>query len=73
MRNLGELQQATGDQGFKSAIMKNADSIWTNDRRDGVFSVDWAKWVGTANASTHSSAMDALVAAVVVGEGYRKS
>jgi predicted alpha-1,6-mannanase (GH76 family) len=69
MRNLGELQQATGDQGFRTAIKKNADSIWANDMQDGVFSVNWAKWVGSANASSHSSAMDALVAAVVIGEG----
>jgi predicted alpha-1,6-mannanase (GH76 family) len=70
MRNLGELQSVTGDLGFKDAIRKNADSIWINDRRNGTFSVDWSKWVGTANASTHGSAMDALVAGIVVDGGY---
>ena len=67
MRNLAELHKAAPDEGFDMVIRKNAESIWRNNREDGVFSVNWAgPFVRPANASTHSSAMDCLVAAVAV-------
>ena len=70
MRNLVKLQQASPNDLYKSVIEKNAQSIWDNDRQatNNSLSIDWAgPLVDFVNASTHSSAMDALVAAVVVG------
>lgn len=66
MRNLQILQAAAPDSTYLSFIASNANSIWKNDRNaQNQLSVDWdGPFVGTANASTQSSAMDALVAAV---------
>lgn len=72
MRNLVKLHTVAPDKAFSNAIRINAASIWERDRAvtvDGlpVFSVNWAgPWVTPANASTHSSAMDALVADIVI-------
>ncbi|KAG9194010.1 hypothetical protein G6011_04045 [Alternaria panax] len=72
MRNLAKLYSVVHDRVFANAIRTNAASIWAWDRRMTfddlpVFSVNWAgPWVSPANASTHSSAMDAFVAAAVV-------
>jgi predicted alpha-1,6-mannanase (GH76 family) len=67
MRNLVELQQMTGCDEMKAVIRKNAKSIWDNDRKECKFSVNWGgPVVGTADASTQSSAMDALVADIRV-------
>ena len=66
MRNLQFLQSAAPNDAFLAFIASNANSIWKNDR-DGQneLSVDWAgPFVQTANASTQSSAMDALIAAL---------
>ena len=71
MRNLVDLQ-GVGKGDFRKAINANANSIWENDRTAlenglNVFSVDWAgPFIQPANASTQSSAMEALVGAVVV-------
>ncbi|KNG48605.1 glycoside hydrolase family 76 protein [Stemphylium lycopersici] len=73
MRNLIQLHEAAPDENYAETIRANAESIWQNNRmstQDGLafFSVDWdGPFVESANASTHSSAMDALVAAVVLG------
>jgi predicted alpha-1,6-mannanase (GH76 family) len=71
VRNLGYLQQAAPQEAFRTAIRKNADSIWARDRNDknqlGI------KWTGPPDlgdgptAATHSSAMDVIVAALAVG------
>ncbi|KAL1798143.1 hypothetical protein ACET3X_002180 [Alternaria dauci] len=72
MRNLVKLHSVAPDDVFAHAIRANAESIWEWDRKmttDGLplFSVNWAgPWVSPANASTQSSAMDALVAAIFV-------
>ncbi|KAF2818677.1 Six-hairpin glycosidase, partial [Ophiobolus disseminans] len=71
MRNLVTLHRMAPDEGFSDVIRRNAESIWQNDRtldQEGrmVFSVNWAEYIGKANASTQGSAMDALVADVVV-------
>lgn len=68
VRNLHYLHQAAPNEAFRTAIRKNADSIWARDRNDknqlGI------KWTGPPdlgdgpNASTHSSAMDVIVAAL---------
>ena len=69
MRNLQALQKVSPNDLYVQVIEANAQSIWMNDRLEsnGSLSVDWAgPVVGWVNASTHSSAMDALVAAVAV-------
>ncbi|PMD22767.1 glycoside hydrolase family 76 protein, partial [Hyaloscypha hepaticicola] len=65
MRNLQILQAAAPDDEFLSFIATNAASIWSKDRNSrNELSVNWAgPFVGSANASTQSSALDALVAA----------
>jgi predicted alpha-1,6-mannanase (GH76 family) len=67
MRNLQILQAASPENSYLSFIATNAASIWSNDRNaENMLSVDWAgPFVSPANASTQSSALDALVAAVM--------
>lgn len=67
-RNLQLLHAAAPDAAYIKTIQVNANSIWENDRDDGNrLSINWAgPFVAPANASTHSSAMDALVAAITV-------
>ena len=65
MRNLQILQQAVPNHRFESFIDDNADSIWLNDRGDGdQLGLIWSGPFVTADASTQSSACDALVAAL---------
>jgi hypothetical protein len=66
MRNLQILQAASPDNSYLSFIATNAASIWAKDRNtQNQLSVGWAgPFVSPANASTQSSALDALVAAV---------
>ncbi|KAK1755827.1 hypothetical protein QBC47DRAFT_299742 [Echria macrotheca] len=70
VRNLRYLQAVAPQDEFRSVILANADSIWANSRDDANrLGVSWAGPVsagGGPNASTHSSAMDVLVAAVAV-------
>lgn len=67
-RNLQQLHAAAPDAAYVKSIQANADSIWNNDRDQGnMLSINWAgPFIAPANASTHSSAMDALVAALTV-------
>lgn len=70
VRNLRYLHEAAPRDEFRDAILRNAESIWARNRdehdRLGI------QWVGPAsaglgpNASTHSSALDVLVAAMAV-------
>ncbi|TPX12014.1 uncharacterized protein E0L32_007317 [Thyridium curvatum] len=68
MRNLHYLQSTSPESDFKTFIMANADSIWSKDRADGnKLGLVWSGPPSAENgptAGTHSSAMDALVAAV---------
>lgn len=70
MRNLQLLHQVAPDPVFADAIQRNAESIWERDRAaDGttIFSVMWSgPYVWPGNASTHASAMDALIAAMAI-------
>ncbi|KAH8157759.1 hypothetical protein CIB48_g10487 [Xylaria polymorpha] len=67
MRNLRALQQAAPQEAFKTFLLKNADAIWANDRNNqNQLGPTWNGPFATASAGTHSSAMDALVAAVGV-------
>lgn len=68
IRNLRYLYEAWPQADFRRFILKNADSIWRNarDPKTGKFGVAWqGPFVASAGPS-HSSAMDALVAAVAV-------
>ncbi|KAK4151097.1 hypothetical protein C8A00DRAFT_36265 [Chaetomidium leptoderma] len=70
VRNLHYLQQAAPQEAIRTAIQKNADSIWANNRN--VKNQLGIKWTGPPDlgngptASTHSSAMDVIVAALAV-------
>jgi len=66
MRNLQELQLAAPDPSYLNFIASNAEAIWAQDRNAAnELSVVWSgPFVSPANASTQSSAMDALVGAV---------
>jgi predicted alpha-1,6-mannanase (GH76 family) len=68
MRGLMKLYEVRPDEVFVEAVRINAESIWENDRdARGRLSTDWAgPVVPWPNASTHSSAMEALIADVVV-------
>jgi predicted alpha-1,6-mannanase (GH76 family) len=70
VRNLHYLQKVAPQDVFKRAIQKNADSIWANDRNaQNQLGISWAGPADAGdgpNASTHSSAMDVLVAALAV-------
>jgi predicted alpha-1,6-mannanase (GH76 family) len=66
MRNLQKLQAVAPDSEFLKSIGANAASILSYDRNNAnELSVVWSgPFLSPANASTQSSAMDALVAAV---------
>ena len=65
MRNLQILQAAVPSDRFENFINDNADSIWLNDRGNGdQLGLIWSGPFVKADASTQSSACDALVAAL---------
>lgn len=67
VRNLLILHQASPRDSYRDFFKQNARSIWANDRNRNELSISWAgPFVNPANASTQSSAMDTLVAAVAV-------
>jgi len=73
MRNLQKLQSADADSTFLSFIGTNAAAIWSQDRDEAnnELSVVWSgPFVSPANASTQSSAMDAIVAALAFSGAY---
>lgn len=65
-RNLQILQSASAQTRWQTFLQNNANSIWANDRDSkSELSVVWSgPFVTPANASTQSSAMDALVGAL---------
>ncbi|TKA27766.1 hypothetical protein B0A50_04867 [Salinomyces thailandicus] len=64
-RNLEILQKASPEARYASFLDTNANSIWETDRQGNELSVVWSgPYVAPANASTQSSAMDALIAAL---------
>ncbi|KAH8803369.1 glycoside hydrolase [Xylogone sp. PMI_703] len=66
IRNLLLLQSVAPNDLYVQVIDANAASIWASDRNSAnQFGVDWSELVTGVTASTHSSAMDALVANVV--------
>lgn len=67
MRNLAYLYQKTQAPAYKDFILKNADSIWQNDRKhDHQFGLRWSGSFDRADAARQSSALDALNAALAV-------
>ncbi|KAJ6098829.1 hypothetical protein N7467_000364 [Penicillium canescens] len=68
IRNLQMLQKASPDETYRKVIINSANSIWKNDRDEkGGLGVNWAGPIqATVDASTHSSALDALVAALAL-------
>lgn len=68
IRNLQMLQKASPNDIYQKVISSCATNIWDNDRnKKGQFGVNWAGPIqAVVDASTHSSALDALVAAVAV-------
>lgn len=65
-RNLQILQKASPEARYKTFLQNNANSIWANDRdAQNELSLIWSgPYIQPANASTQSSAMDALVGAL---------
>ncbi|KAG6000455.1 hypothetical protein E4U43_001596 [Claviceps pusilla] len=67
VRNLGYLNEVAPHQEFKDFILRNAESIWNNDRDDqNRLGVAWTGPYVAATGPTHSSALDVLVAAIAV-------
>lgn len=68
MRNLQMLQRASPHDIYRKVIQSSADSIWQNDRNQkNQLGVNWAgPFHNPADASTHSSALEALIAAIAV-------
>ncbi|KAJ5151459.1 uncharacterized protein N7482_010711 [Penicillium canariense] len=66
IRNLQMLQEASPHHIYKQVIDSCAKSIWANDRNSqNQLGVNWAgPFMDPADVSTHSSAMDALLAAI---------
>jgi predicted alpha-1,6-mannanase (GH76 family) len=65
-RNLRILQQVSPEARYAKFLGRNADSVWHADRnRRNKFGLVWdGPFVGPANASTQSSALDVIVAAL---------
>ncbi|OOF98434.1 glycoside hydrolase family 76 protein [Aspergillus carbonarius ITEM 5010] len=67
MRNLQALYQASPEDRIKKFLQTNANSIWQNDRGDdSELGGNWSGPFSNADATTQSSACDALVAAAAV-------
>ena len=65
LRNLRKLELAHPLPSQRSFILRNAGSVWQNDREstNNTLGLVWSGPYHEATAATHSSAMDALVAA----------
>ncbi|KAI1260575.1 glycoside hydrolase family 76 protein [Xylariaceae sp. FL1019] len=66
MRNLQELHKVAPSSTFSNFIIKNADSIWSDDNNNYHLGQTWQGPYEEADAGSQSSALDALVAAVAV-------
>lgn len=65
MRNLYTLDQAAQSPSYSQFITANAASIWANDRNSSnQLGLSWQGPVGSPNAATQGSALDALNAAI---------
>ncbi|KAF7544692.1 hypothetical protein G7Z17_g9746 [Cylindrodendrum hubeiense] len=69
IRNLRYLHEVAPKDSFKSFIIKNANSIWKNDRSSkDKLGVAWTGPYVDATGPSHSSALDAIVAAIAVAD-----
>ncbi|KAH8722673.1 glycosyl hydrolase family 76-domain-containing protein [Phaeosphaeriaceae sp. PMI808] len=70
MRNLQALYAVAPHEELRLAVKVNAESVWASGREDNqrgvVFGVNWAGPFSGVDASTQSSAMEALIANIVV-------
>ncbi|KAL7950183.1 glycosyl hydrolase family 76 domain-containing protein [Trichoderma barbatum] len=67
IRNLRYLNDLAPSDNFKNFILRNAQSIWNNDRNsENKLGVAWTGPYVAATGPSHSSALDALVAAIAV-------
>ncbi|RAL14768.1 glycoside hydrolase family 76 protein [Aspergillus homomorphus CBS 101889] len=67
MRNLKTLYKASSNEQIRRFLLRNADSIWEKDRGDDYqLGPVWSGPFSRADASTQSSACDALVAAAAL-------
>lgn len=67
VRNLVSLYHAFPQQDWQTFIDKNANAIWDHDRNDAdQFGTVWSGPFNGSNASSQSSALDAMVAAAVL-------
>lgn len=66
IRNLAVLNAVAPDDDYEKVIKASAESIWRKDRNleNDELGEAWTGPVNLVDASTHSSALDALVAAV---------
>jgi predicted alpha-1,6-mannanase (GH76 family) len=65
-RNLQILQQTSPEERYAEFLDRNTDSVWQADRNSkNEFGLEWdGPYVGPANASTQSSALDVIVGAL---------
>jgi predicted alpha-1,6-mannanase (GH76 family) len=70
VRNLQQLQKATGDPLYKNFLERNGQAVWDRARnnKENIFTGVWSGPFDPAhaNAATHSSGLDALVGAAAV-------
>jgi predicted alpha-1,6-mannanase (GH76 family) len=64
-RNLRILQQQSPEGRYADFLDVNADSVWESDRNErDEFGVVWSGFTGTPSASSQSSGLDVIVAAL---------
>jgi predicted alpha-1,6-mannanase (GH76 family) len=67
MRNLAALYRVAPNARYRDFVLKNAESVWRGMRPpEYEIGTAWSQPYGDANASTQSSGVDVLVAAVEV-------
>lgn len=72
VRNLVDLYNASPRADYKSFIEKNANAIWTNSRSDDFqLGLVWSGPFSGGNASSQSSALDAIVGAAALQSSTR--
>ncbi len=70
MRNLAALYRVAPDAGYRAFVRKNAESVCEGMQPPKYeIGTGWNTPYGKVNASTQSSGLDALVAAIEVGQG----
>lgn len=69
MRNLAELCRIAPNAEYRSFILKNAEGVWAGMKPpEYEIGTSWSAPYGKVNASTESSGLDTLVAAIAVSQ-----